>query len=491
MMPRRTYRVEKGELVPEDAEEWRLRVDLVRPEDYYPDPSGNGLYEVHHVERDFHTILAAAEGDDAIYDKAAVMSLLGTDQEKPLDEQRTAEDMNQNEPLPRGSRKRVLLDEFWGTILDQDGKIMERDGVKMQNVVCTVANGHTLIRKPEPNPFWHQESPFIAIPLLRVPFSVWHRALYDDAVDLNLALNEMFNLILDGGIAAVWGVRQIRLEDLEDPEQVADGVPQGITLAVKQTLPPNAKVMETLTEGDVPQDAMAVFEFLNREYLNSVLNNEVTVGALPPKQIRATEVVEASQSRAITIDGLVSDMEHGLARLLRLSWYTIMQNMDRIPDEALQDVVDRQVAYFLSNATAEERFALFFGKSKFKAFGLSATLAKAMHFQKLIALQQAVRADPILMRAYLMEFSGPKMLRTIMRALNINTDDVKKDKDELAQVQQEVQDVAMLSGLAGQPGGQSAAGAAGQGGEPLGGGGDTAAQMNQMSNTRTGLTPNA
>jgi hypothetical protein len=239
---------------------------------------------------------------------------------------------------------------------------------------------------------------------------------------------------------------------------------------------------------------MAVFEFLNREYSNSVLTNELKLGNLPPKQVRAAEVVEASQSQAITLDGIISDMEHQLARLIRLSWYTILQNMDRIPEESLSDVTDRQVAQLLSKATAEERFALFFGKSKFKVFGLSATLAKAMHFQKLLALQQAVMQNPILLRAFLARFSGDKTLRSIMRALNINVDDIEKDKQELAKVEQETEEVAALSQLTGggPRGGQSAAGAAGSGGTPLGGGSELPAQVSEMSNNSAmGLPPNA
>ena len=219
--------VGKGEdnLRMEDDEEWRLRIDLIRPEDYYPDPTGNGLYEIHRVERDLHEVVQMAE--DGVYDMKAVKMLINTDYPRPMDEKRTDRDRNQDEAPNPSFRKRVVLDEFWGTLLNSDGTVAHR------NIVCTVANDKYLIRPPEPNPFWHQESPFIAEPIIRVPFSVWHKALYDDASSLNLAINEMFNLILDGGIAAVWGTRQIRLDDLDDPGQVSGGVPKAQLLQSK------------------------------------------------------------------------------------------------------------------------------------------------------------------------------------------------------------------------------------------------------------------
>ena len=103
--------------------------------------------------------------------------------------------------------------------------------------------------------------------------------------------------MLDGGIAAVWGIKQLRIEDLEDPSQIEDGIKQGMTLAVKQTLPHNAKVLETVSEGEVPKESMAVFEYLNKEFTSAAMTNELKLGALPPKQVRLLSALESSQSQ--------------------------------------------------------------------------------------------------------------------------------------------------------------------------------------------------
>jgi hypothetical protein len=44
--------------------------------------------------------------------------------------------------------------------------------------------------------------PFVAASLMRVPLSVWHKALFDNAVNLNIAMSELFSLLLDVGLAA-------------------------------------------------------------------------------------------------------------------------------------------------------------------------------------------------------------------------------------------------------------------------------------------------
>lgn len=416
----------------DDSKEWKLRIDLVRLEDYYPDPTGAGLYEIHRVERDFHEVEAMA--DAGIYDKSVVKLLEGRSSSRPEDEDLSEADKNQGETTSPGFRKRVLLDEFWGTMLDSDGRIVHR------NCVATVANERYLIRPPEPNPFWHQESPFIVSPLVRVPFSVWHKAIYDHASDLNLAINEMFNLMLDGGMAAVWGIKQIRLEDLEDPSQVENGIKQGVTLAVKQTLPHNAKVLETISEGDVPKDAMAVFEFLNREFTSAAMTNELKLGALPPKQVLATEVLESSQSQNLMLDGLVADVElNVISEALRKAFLCMLQNAEDIPEVAFTSATDKKVALAIMRASPEERFALFAGRCQFRVNGLSATMTRALDFQKVMALLQAVGTQPLLLQAFMKKFSPDRTLEHLIRTLNINPETIEKTLEEQSQAAQQAE----------------------------------------------------
>jgi len=477
----------------EEEDTWKLRVDLVKPEDYYPDPTGAGLYEIHSVERDLHEVLDSAE--QGIYDKEVVNQLLGTDYTMPEDEERSEGDKNQSEFTFPSFRKRVVLDEFWGTLLKSDGSVAHR------NCVCTIANKRFLIRKPEPNPFWHQESPFVAEPLVRIPWSVWGKALFDDAVALNLAQNELFNLILDGGMAAVWGTRQIRLEDLEDPGQVAGGLKQGMTLAVKQTLPHQAKVVELCATGDVPQDAMQIYEALDREYNAAVYTNELKLGSLPSKQVRATEVVESSNSQAITLDGLTADLERKVVdRVLYLAWMNVLQNADEFSPKMMTSVTNRAVANIIMRASPEERFALFGGKTQFRTFGLSATMAKALDFQKFMSMMQAVQLNPMLFQAFMAKFSPDRALTTIMTKLNINPDDLQMTPEEMETAAQRMQQTVQLGQAMGTlgPGGQqgansaaSAPGASSPGGAPLGGGSSVPAEINQGMNPTTGLVPNA
>lgn len=475
-------RLEMGEdqLVATTRKVWRLRVDLVRPEDYYPDPTGRGLYEIHETERDLHYVIRRAE--EGIYDPVAVEAvkrdLIAEDQKKAESESRTDHDRNQDRARPPAFRKRVKITEFWGTLLDHEGNVVH------ENVLVTVANDKHLIRRPESNPFWHQESPFEAIPVIRVPFSVWHKALYDNAVMLNLAQNELFNLILDGGLASVWGIKQLRIDDLEDPRQVQDGIPQGETLVVKGTLPVGAKVLEQVTEGEVPTDAMAILEMLNREFAAAALSNELKMGSLPPKQVKATEVVELTQSQAITLDAIVGDIEKSLMRLLRKAWLTILQNITDVAADRIIGAIGVRGAFALAKMSPAERFSTFNNVAEFKVHGLSSLMARVRDFQKTAALLQLVMTNPLLLQAFVKRYSGDRILAHVIKMLSINPEAWKRDEEEL---QRTDQDVAEMMGLAQNlgltQGGQGGAGmAAEDAGEP-----GLPAEINQAGNPLSGL----
>src|SRR6185437_6501720 len=199
------------QLKKEKATRWHLCVDLIRNEDYFPDPTGRGLYEIHEFERDYVDVMEMAKA--GAYDIDIVKQLRDEDFPKPLSvfEQRRPQQRGQDFAEPPAKRHRVLITEFWGTIIAPNGDVYK------DQCLATVLNKRFLGGKAVANRFCDDESPFIVEPLVRVPHSVLHKALYDSSSQLNFAINEIFNLILDGGIGAVWGIKQLRSGYLTDP----------------------------------------------------------------------------------------------------------------------------------------------------------------------------------------------------------------------------------------------------------------------------------
>src|SRR5262245_26557503 len=390
------------ELVRREVKSWQLVFDAVPPEDYYPDPTGRRLYEIHTVERDLYEVQDLA--DKGLYD-VAVVNAIEQDFARREEEWLRLRDRGAEMATPPEFRKRVVIDECWGTLLRPDGRVAEA------NIVTAVANEQFLIRPPEPNPFWHGESPFVVTPLVRVPFTVWHRALMDDVLPLNEALNELFNLMLDGGIASVWGNKQVRPDYLEDPRQISDGIPPGLTLVVKDGVPAGAKALEQVATGQVPADARIMYELVDRELQTASQVNAVKLGQIPPSQTTATAIVEAEQSAGIFFDSLIRDVEdHAVEPALKKGWMTYMQYLEQTDaaDSGIVDAIGPRAALLLSRMSAAERFAAF-GTTHVKVSGLSAVQARMREFKKLLALMGAVGQNPVMMQALLQTASPGKL----------------------------------------------------------------------------------
>lgn len=435
---------------------WRPVVDIISSEDYLPDPTGRKLYEIVRTECDLVDVQDKA--DQGIYDKAAVAKIM-EDYTKDFErDQRTPAQRNQNRSTPPSFRKRVVIEEVYGTLIDNNGNVLYRNGI------CAIANEKHVIRKPQPNPFWHGRSCIIAVPLIQIPHTVWGRAVFDHASSLNQAMNELFNLMLDGSIAQVWGVRQVRTDWLEDPRQVSNGIPQAATLAIKADAPLNGKVVETVTTGAVPQEAMAMFQLADREFQATSMTNDVRLGNLPPRQVKATEIVESSTASAIMIDALTADLEKELIdQLLEMMFMNLMQNADDLGADEIVDLIGVDGAFTLANMSAAQRFASFCKFTKFKANGISGTLNKVRDFQKLMALMQSVGTNPVMMQAFLERFSPQKVLSFIMKSINLDPSTMENSPEEQRMVQQRLQQMSQMAGITGAAGGQS--GGVGTGGD--------------------------
>lgn len=453
-----SYRVEDGtRVVQSDRKPWRLCIDLVPAEDYKPDPTGRKLYKVHTVERDWHVALEMAEA--GVYDKDVISKIRE-------DFRREEEERRIQGIAESGNRRRIVIDEYWGTILNPDGTVMH------EKVLCALANNKYVIRKPEAYPTWHGEDAFVSIPLIRVPHTVWHKAVMDEVVSLNFALNELFNLMLDGGISKVWGVRQLRADLLDDPTQVSKGIPQNKTLVLREGVPENMKALETVSAGEVPPEALAMFNLIEKEIFSAAKTNDIQMGVLPTKQVKATEVADASQSRSAMMDGIVSDVESGVENILRKAWLTLLQHADMLAESDLTELMTRKELITLARMSDAERFTQLANGAKFRAFGLSQTLSKARDFQKIMALLQVAAQNPVLARAMMVKFDGVKILDKIIRCLNLNPEDLERGEGDDPQA--EIRSVMGLMSAMGAGGGNVSAGPTGEPGLP--------SEVNQAAN---------
>lgn len=425
----------KSKLYKIEKDVWQLYVELIRPEDFYPDPTGAGLYECQTMWVDKSEVMRLSEGDDALYDKDKVKDLHGyafdqydesaADKDRETDQSRTYSDY----------RVRIKLTECWGDIIEPTtGEILYK------NVTWTIANDTVLIAKPKPNPFWHGKSPFVVAPITRVPFSVWHRSPMDGATRHNIALNELYNLMVDAGMMSVFGIKQIRTDWLEDDREVADGVRPGQTIRVSSVCPPGMTALQRVDEGALSGEALQMFNLMNAELNTSAMTNDLRMGALPTRAVKATEVVEASQTITSMFSGIARSIEVDFIEpILERAWNVIMQNANDLDsDEVLALLGDVKGAEFAA-MSPEDRFADTAQGNKFKVFGVSQTLNKQKDFRKLTALLQTIGSSEVLIESFIKKYSFEKLLGEIVRSLDIEPGRI--EQDEVDQMM-----MAMMSG---------------------------------------------
>lgn len=409
---------------------WSLDLHIVRAENWFPDPSGRGLYEQEMIEMDYHALLALAKANPKDFDLEVIEGL--KDNEDSEQERKKSEETGQN-VVYGGNRKVIRFIEHWGDICDpQTGELLH------ENVVCRVTEAGDMISAPKPNPLWDGESPYVVSAIMRVPLSVWHKALMDAPTYLNKALNELFNLNFDGGMMDAFGIKQLREDYLSDPSQVADGVAPGQTLSVTTDLPPGAKVLERVDTGGVGTSAFDMFNVADREYQAASFSPDIRMGNLPQRTVKATEIVASNQSIQGVFAGIVKTLEENwMSEVLRKSWLMTVQHMNDLNSAEVKALLGAERALFLANLSNEELFAKTALGHKYKVFGLSQTLNKIQDFKKITTLLQTMSGSDVLLQEFMRKYSISKTLGEIVKALDINADKILADPQEQAAIQKE------------------------------------------------------
>lgn len=432
----------KTKILKNESTVWQLEYTIINPEDYYPDPnpSGRKIYEMHQGYFDFHEVQAMSEGPNAIYDPAIVEQLKYDFEkewyERIADIRRTGANFFRTD-----YRKRVKLQEFWGSIVEQHtGELLYK------NVVWTIANDKYLIRKPSPNPYWHQECPIVVAPIIRVPNSVWHRAVMDSPTRHNIALNELYNLNLDAGLMSTYGIKQYRPDWLEDEGAYDEGFIPGDSVAVNANCPPGGKAIERVDTSSMSQESLAMYQIVNQEFNQSAMTNDLRMGNLPGRQVKATEVVEASQTLNGLFGGITQRLEAGfVTKILDLSWKNTLQHMDDLAEPEVRALLGDDRALAIGSMSKEERFANTVLDSRFKVYGMSRALQKQKDFRKLTSFLQTIGTSPLLVQEFSQKFSMPRMLEEIMDSLELNTRRLESTPQEQQAAQARMQQMAQLA----------------------------------------------
>ncbi len=434
----------------ESVERFRIAIDLVPFADYFPDPSPAKNFEIHRTRIQLHELLGNPE-----YDQEAVERLYGKAQQE-FDELtkriETQQDYVEQDPFE------IELYEYWGNVIDY------RNGHVLHYNVFYAWAGNEIVRKPTKNPNWDGCSPFIDAAILRTPNSVSHKALADHAVPMWRAGSELLNLMLDQAMRGAWGVGQLRPDIMENPEEVADGVPQGYTAVLKPNVPQQSKFYERVDNGEAPQISIEMMNRLEASHNTALATPDMKLGQMSPRQATATETVQVMQSSGSLYESFAARVEANcLEPIFEKCWKLIIQYAEDFMEPELVQILGSRRAMILTDLPDADRYKLL-RNARIKVRGLRGVAAKERKFQKLMTIANFMGQNPTFADHFAQTRSLPKFFDTLIAATGEDPELWALDEEEVAAAEE--------AAAAGEPGGgqldPELLAQAGGGGSPVG-----------------------
>lgn len=382
------------------------RVAPVDPMRLWWDPTGRGLYRVWRYEVDKHELMGLRGRPG--YDARAIEELASQ-----VDELHRNDDLRRkgtSEEIISG-RKPVYVDEFYGSIVDHEGEVRAR------NVLTLRANGTTIIRGPEVNPFWHGRDPIVATPLVTVPLAPYGRAYAENMASVARTFVEMTNLVLDGAFMGAMKAFAMQPELLLNPGQAKDGVFPNVTFLLEG----GADVKQFLNAvdlGGLTQEAVTIWQALKRELELAALSSSLEMGQFAPNgRTSAQEIGAVTSGPGEQLAAMAETVEQRLLEpTLQLVWMTGLQ-FARRDDPQLARVAGEE----MWNVMWQRKRELIKRDVTFRVRALSNKVEKAQKLQRVLQLLQVVFSNPMFAQVFMQTKDPGRIVDTLFELAGIDT----------------------------------------------------------------------
>lgn len=420
-----------------------LVVEPVDARELFFDPTGRNLYRIRRFEIDRHQLDEWREQLDSqknpLFDQDAIDRVVGgysADSEEQIEKER----MTGHGQETKWQRRPVEIHECLATILDSEGHAY---GPKE---LAVMANRQEIIRGPEPNPYWHGRDWIIASPLITVPFSMYGRSYVEGFRQIAHAFTELTNLLHDSVFTSNMNCFMAWPSKLRDPNQIDEGVsPNKVFVADEEETDTSEEFIKSVKLGNpqAMQHGVAMWQGLKAELREGGLQNELSLGQIPPKgDITATEIVESKEGSNSLTTHIAGNIEsYVLSPLLELAWMTTLQMLDPA-DEDLRDELGEEVADMLSAQKEDFRKRRF----RFKANGLTGIIERARRIRNMLGFLQVATGNERLMALIEKRFSMDKLLDRMMRDFGIDPYELEKsDEEKMQEAIQAARDAGLMA----------------------------------------------
>jgi hypothetical protein len=225
----------------------------------------------------------------------------------------------------------VEVIEYYGPLLKKGtGEVLKES----QRVI--IGNGKVILKSGDITD-WKRRPPYFASIMSEVPFKAIGAGVADSGIDNELIANRIMSLALDQLAFTVHGVSGIKVDDLEDPEQVEQGFHPGMILKFRNSATAAKDAFFQIDHN--PQNTFPILQMIEKLELAANASAGVDVTTANPSsraRISASEV-QANTDRS-------SKSQYTLGRELD----------DTYLEETLIRVLDFVLQYDLENAALRE-----------------------------------------------------------------------------------------------------------------------------------------
>ncbi|KKN13113.1 hypothetical protein LCGC14_1009660 [marine sediment metagenome] len=217
--------------------------------------------------------------------------------------------------------KRVIIKEFWGTIVDKKTNKVKKKQLRV------VANDKWMIRSQN-NPFDHQLPPYIPVVPITYPHrGAWGVSLVEPIVRMQYAYNNIMNLGIDNLNFSVNKIFEYQPSALVNPKSLTQLYPG--KLVAKHTSAP--AIQEVRTSG-LGQDSFFVLDLLQSEMQKGTAITEFLLGTAGKSKTATEAELKTAQAQGL-FDTIARDLEtNSLSPLIQMSFDLLIQ-FKVIPEE--------------------------------------------------------------------------------------------------------------------------------------------------------------
>lgn len=428
-----------------------IKYDPVSAYDYFPDPYNEGMYKIHTIDMDFYKF-QQMERDGKF--KAGMSKLLSeefVDLEKVNEEAARAGQFVPNSTSMR--RKRVQLDEFWGTLVNPStGEVL------FKNCYAVMVNEKYMAVDPKPSPLLSMgvADPFVVAPIIEKPFSTWHQGFVEHVTGLAKSLTDLMNLMLDGNMYASIKAFELDIDQVYNPTDFQGGIFPGKVFAKRSGGMQNAPMIKDISLGNFNPQVVELFIALDREFQNGVALNEFIAPQMRSRTGRATatEVMVKGQNSADFFGEIAKCQEEKMIDPTLLLTYKYSLHYQRdFTDPLLLEVLGPEAAAKaqIMLADPEMREFLISNPMKFMAGGMSEVTNRMRELDKVMAFINLIGNVGKVVPAIFTKVNLGSLMQKAIEALNW-------DEGEIMNMEGPIPPSAGIPGGGPAPAGQPTAG---------------------------------